>query len=397
MSDAEPDLVLASLKVQPPTWRVGGPAMVRIDLEVGTLSFDLDLTVELLTPSDGRRVHGSSLRGSGLRLSWLPADRYAIEWYLPRLGLAPGTYTLRTTLWSGRADATTPVDIHTEDVTVVHGDEAPVQSRARWQMRGEQVEVRELGWAQQRDQFLTHFDADAAAIAYELTGDSPLLRGRVLEVGCGDGALALSLATRFEPELLVALDHEPDWEDLLARAQARGIPLKDLPECLEFRAEDPRALPFEDDEFDLVVCWDSLSRLPGHLQVLREIKRVLRDGGMLVLRPGLYYHAGGHGLGKALPDFAHLSHAPEELREALLEGDHSAPEQAWESLRTRAPLRAGEVEAHLRTLEMDIHRAQLGCARHIEVPDALREYSVVDLALNELSLSAFNRKPGVRR
>jgi ubiquinone/menaquinone biosynthesis C-methylase UbiE len=49
------------------------------------------------------------------------------------------------------------------------------------------------------------------------------------------------------------------------------------------RDADAHALPFPDDTFDTVVCTFSLCAIPDEHRAIREMKRVLRPGGRLLL------------------------------------------------------------------------------------------------------------------
>ena len=89
---------------------------------------------------------------------------------------------------------------------------------------------------------------------------------RVLDAGCGDGALA-ALVTA--PEL-VCVDVAPAAVD---GARARG---------LDARLADVRELPFPDGAFDAVMCNWMLYHVPDRARAIRELARVLGPGGRLV-------------------------------------------------------------------------------------------------------------------
>jgi SAM-dependent methyltransferase len=102
---------------------------------------------------------------------------------------------------------------------------------------------------------------------------SPEQGRRVLEVGCGPGKFVAMLAslgfdvTGIDPHAF------PEW-DLI-----RGRHRVDLREGVA--AED---LPFPDGSFDAAACLGALLYFEDPERGLREIRRVVRDGGRLVLR-----------------------------------------------------------------------------------------------------------------
>jgi ubiquinone/menaquinone biosynthesis C-methylase UbiE len=100
---------------------------------------------------------------------------------------------------------------------------------------------------------------------------------RVLEIECGEGDGTLFLAREFPAARVRGLDRS---EDRVRAATARvGL---DPEGRVAFKVGSPRALPYPDDFFDLVVEVDGCPRA-------REIARVLRPGGHLLLaqsKPG---------------------------------------------------------------------------------------------------------------
>lgn len=97
---------------------------------------------------------------------------------------------------------------------------------------------------------------------------------RVLDVGCGDGALTAKLAEA--GAVVVGIDPAPDF---VAAAKARG---------LDARLLDATSLPF-DREFDAVFTNAVLHWIADIDAALRGVRRALRDGGRFV---GEF---GGHG------------------------------------------------------------------------------------------------------
>jgi SAM-dependent methyltransferase len=104
---------------------------------------------------------------------------------------------------------------------------------------------------------------------------------RVLEAGCGSGAISRELAQRQGIAAVVGLDPSPVF---LARASdlAAGI------DNLRFEQGDARTLPFADLAFDAVVFHTCLSHVPRPEEALAEAYRVTRPGGRLVVLEGDY-------------------------------------------------------------------------------------------------------------
>lgn len=102
----------------------------------------------------------------------------------------------------------------------------------------------------------------------------------VLDVGSGAGHWSRVIATMVSPEAtLVGVDREAKWVDVATqRAQASG-----LGERFQYRVASGEALPFPDDTFDLVTCQTVLIHCPDPRAVLKEMIRVTRPGGRLLV------------------------------------------------------------------------------------------------------------------
>jgi 2-polyprenyl-3-methyl-5-hydroxy-6-metoxy-1,4-benzoquinol methylase len=90
----------------------------------------------------------------------------------------------------------------------------------------------------------------------------------VLDVGCGEGVLSLTWASRPGVERVVGIDLEdPKLEaEWASRTHAQ----------LEFRAMRAEQLRFADDEFDLAAATEVLEHVPEPERVLSEMARVAR-------------------------------------------------------------------------------------------------------------------------
>ena len=109
------------------------------------------------------------------------------------------------------------------------------------------------------------------AAAARLKGDE-----RVLDIATGPGYIAEAFAGAAREVVGVDLT-----EAMLAigkeRTKERGVT------NVTFRAADAQNLPFENAAFDVVVCRLALHHLMEPLQVLREMARVCRDGGTVLV------------------------------------------------------------------------------------------------------------------
>jgi ubiquinone/menaquinone biosynthesis C-methylase UbiE len=104
---------------------------------------------------------------------------------------------------------------------------------------------------------------------------------RVVEVGCGTGAVARAIAVRPGIGEVVGVDPSPAFLDR-GRELAQDVPNLTLLEG------DARALPLEDVSFDVLVFHTTLCHIPEPGQALAEAYRVLRGGGWLAVVDGDY-------------------------------------------------------------------------------------------------------------
>jgi ubiquinone/menaquinone biosynthesis C-methylase UbiE len=120
--------------------------------------------------------------------------------------------------------------------------------------------------------------------------------GSVLEIGFGPGH-ALEMLARARPlRLLAGLDHS----DLMLRTARRRLERRRGDAALDLRLGDAAALPFADEQFDLVYAVNSYHLWPDPDAALAEIAGVLKPGGDLVLsirdfRSNGRYEAAGKG------------------------------------------------------------------------------------------------------
>lgn len=103
----------------------------------------------------------------------------------------------------------------------------------------------------------------------------PFGAGRLLDVGCGNGAYTIELAKEFES--VVAIDVEPDrLAELEAKSRA-SVP----PGRINARRMSAETMAFDDESFDTVTAIEVLEHITNLPTALSEIARVLKAGGYL--------------------------------------------------------------------------------------------------------------------
>jgi len=107
----------------------------------------------------------------------------------------------------------------------------------------------------------------------ELVGD--VSGCSVLDVGCGDGAFALDLASR--GAVVTGIDASAAMIDAAKDRAQRAKP------DITFRLGMADHLPFPPEQFDVVTAITILCFVDDAAPVFREIARVLRPGGRLVI------------------------------------------------------------------------------------------------------------------
>lgn len=131
------------------------------------------------------------------------------------------------------------------------------------------------------------YDRAVAPAVTEMIEERPLLlgpaldampgKGRLLDVGCGGGHMAIALAKEHPEWRITGIDQSPDQ---VRRAEERARPMADL---LQFVSGSALALPFGADTFDGLISICSIKHWGDPIRGLNECLRVLRPGAFLVV------------------------------------------------------------------------------------------------------------------
>jgi len=102
-----------------------------------------------------------------------------------------------------------------------------------------------------------------------LTDNKPNLTGNYLDIGSGTGELIELVKTNFNVSCYAV-----DYTDTLMQDKKQKVDVTDLNHC---------SLPYDDNFFDAVTFTEVIEHLEDHRKILKEINRVLKKDGVLVV------------------------------------------------------------------------------------------------------------------
>ena len=101
-----------------------------------------------------------------------------------------------------------------------------------------------------------------------------------LEIGCGSGPVSKHISKKYEVKV-VGTDVDKD-QIKLAKENSKNL------RNITFLVADATNLPFKDKSFDIVISINVLHHIYNWMDALKEINRVLKNGGYLILAELLY-------------------------------------------------------------------------------------------------------------
>ncbi len=116
-------------------------------------------------------------------------------------------------------------------------------------------------------------------------------RGKLLDIGCGSGALGI-MAAKCEPKVLVTgVDSwRSTWDCSQAQCEANAE-AEGVAQHVSFRKEDAAKLPFMDGTFDVAVsafAFHDVRTQKDKKALVAEALRVVKSGGVFVFQDTLY-------------------------------------------------------------------------------------------------------------
>jgi ubiquinone/menaquinone biosynthesis C-methylase UbiE len=103
--------------------------------------------------------------------------------------------------------------------------------------------------------------------------------GRIIDVGCGFGAMNIVLAHRFIDSEIVGID----LSDPLLRLASQSAQAANLDDRVRFEKADVHQIPYDDGAFDAVISTNMVHLVDDPVQMLNEIERILVPDGCLFI------------------------------------------------------------------------------------------------------------------
>jgi len=135
-------------------------------------------------------------------------------------------------------------------------------------------------------QFSEHGGHYQRKIHDEILEQITVQNGKLLDIGCGNGALIIKAAPKLPNMTAVGIDFwGNEWSDYSKKQCESNAEVEGVSDRITFLQGSAAKLPFDNDEFDVVIScltFHEVKDMPDKEKLLYEALRVLKSGGTFV-------------------------------------------------------------------------------------------------------------------
>jgi SAM-dependent methyltransferase len=116
-------------------------------------------------------------------------------------------------------------------------------------------------------------------------------KGNILDIGCGNGALSIKMAKKFPDAKITAVDYWGKGWDYKQKQCRQNASLEGVFEKITFLKASASKLPFENEDFDVVVSnfvFHEVKDTKNKIDVVKEALRTVKKGGIFVFHDLFY-------------------------------------------------------------------------------------------------------------
>ena len=165
-----------------------------VEVEVASpILFDLDFQLEIRDQND--MATSFHIRQQGWDVSWLPKGTYCLRVNLNESGIDPQIFRFRM-IGMDNANNAARVLCECNGEFEIESVRDVLNPGIFWQLDSTSLDISKFSWKKgYEDWFYRHFDHASRVIKDLMFANSDRLKGKVLDVGCGDGVTDCLLAT----------------------------------------------------------------------------------------------------------------------------------------------------------------------------------------------------------
>jgi SAM-dependent methyltransferase len=111
--------------------------------------------------------------------------------------------------------------------------------------------------------------------------------GKLLDIGCGNGAIAIEAAKKYPKAQIVGIDYWGGQWEYSKKSCEKNAQLANVAKRTSFRKASAAKLPFEDESFDVVMSnfvFHEVRDVKDKRAVIQEALRVLKKDGLFVFQ-----------------------------------------------------------------------------------------------------------------